>query len=83
MYLAYVTGAGEAEALSFGLQTLSTASKTQMYGEPMSGPAGSTQELEIQGSGDHLQQPSKCKPSWWLTDPLKEINKMIFLFFSV
>lgn len=48
MYLAYVTGAGEAKALSFGLQALSTTSKTRVYGEPVSGPAGSTQELEIQ-----------------------------------
>lgn len=36
MYLAYVRGAGEAEALSFGLQVLSTASKTRVYSEPMS-----------------------------------------------
>ena len=37
--------------------------------------ASSTQELEIQGSGDHLQQHSKCEPSWWETDPLKKSIK--------
>lgn len=36
IYLAYVRGAGETEALSFGLQALSTASKNRVYGEPMS-----------------------------------------------
>ena len=43
--------------------------------------SSNTQEQEIQESGDHLQKHSKCKPSWWETDPLKEINKMTFLLF--
>lgn len=43
--------------------------------------ASSTQKLKVQGSGDHLQQLSKCKSSWWEIDPLQEISKMTSLFF--
>lgn len=59
IYQAYFRGAGEAEALSFGLQALSTASKSRVYGEPLSvlpAALAGTGNTRIRGSSSTTQQ---------------------------